>query len=130
MNPGETTVFPLMRPVVAGPNHMNEPSIGQTFGPIIDAYRNAPRLKPVDLNDDPSVLGRIKHVLKPKEKLLEFYARTGLGKSQLMTMSRDEIKCFVAQAEANRKQEPLPPPEAYEPRRIPARMMLIDTDSL
>jgi hypothetical protein len=121
--------YPLTRPVVAGPNHMSELTLGQTFGPIIDAYRKAPKMRPID-TEDQEVIRAVKHTMRKGEKLIQWYARVGLGKSQILRMTKDEISRVVAQAEINRKEEALPPREAYEPKRIPARITLVDTDSL
>ena len=117
-----------MNPTLAGPDP-KEQTFGQILGRIVDAYKRAPRLKPIDA-DDPLVIDRVRHTMRKGEKMMSWYARTGIGKTQAMTMSRAEITRFVQQAETNRTQEPLPPPELMEPRRIPARITLIDTDAL
>jgi hypothetical protein len=46
--------------------------------------------------EDPILLHRTEHVRLPRETMLEFHARTGLGASQIRTMSLEEIAHFVA----------------------------------
>jgi len=110
-----------MNPTVAGPDP-REMTEAQLLGRIASAYKAAPRMRAVDLNDDPSVLARIKHVLKPNEKLLQFFARTGLGRTQALTMTRAEVSQFVEQVERNRQQEAST--AHFEPRGIPARLVI------
>ncbi len=65
------------------------------------------------VNNDSVVISRVRHVLRWKKErkdgrvierqefLTEFFSRTGLGKSQILEMSKTEISKFVAQAEQN-----------------------------
>jgi hypothetical protein len=52
------------------------------------------------------LLDRTEHVRGKKEPMSSFHARTGLGKAQIMEMSREEITRFVAIAEQNAAEEP------------------------
>ena len=54
-----------------------------------------PKMAAYDLNNDPEIVARVKHILLPGEKLGQFYARLGLGRAQIMTMSRSEISDWV-----------------------------------
>ena len=107
--------------------HKMQPTDAQVIGDLAQRYRNAPKPVVFDPNKDDEVLKRVAHVLKPNEKLGGFYARTLIGRAALLTMSKEEITRAVALAEANRAEEPLPPPELFEPKRLPARFTLLDT---
>lgn len=104
------------------PSEPVQPTIGQWIGKALDAITG--KMRPVDHDADIEVRDRVRHVMKPKEKLMEFYARTGLGKPQIMIMSRDEISLFVEQAERNRAAEALPRPQAFEPKQPPHKFLL------
>ncbi len=59
------------------------------------------RFKEIDPNDDPVFLAAIKETLKPKEKLMEWVARTGCSKQQALSFSKKELAQFIENAEAN-----------------------------
>lgn len=104
------------------PSEPVQPTISQWIGRALEAITS--KLKPVDPDADTEVMARIKHVLKPNEKFLQFVARTGLGPASIRCMSRDEIAAFVEQAERNRAEEALPPPQAFEPQQPPKKFLL------
>jgi len=66
---------------------------------------SASKMKTVSIDDDAEMIGMVKHVLKPNETLGEFYARTGLSKSQAALMSKTEILGFCLTAEQNQADE-------------------------
>ena len=103
------------------PQHL---SFGQVLGRIIAAYKRAPKMQAVDPNSDPETIERVRHVLRPKEKLLEFFARTGLGKAQVATMTRSQITRFVEQVERNKANEPST--AHFEPRGVPRTITITD----
>lgn len=70
---------------------------------------------------DQELLDRTSHVRLKGEKLLQFYARVGLGPAQIRTMSRAEIKRFVDIAEENAEQQP----KFFEPTPLPQKIRLI-----
>lgn len=53
------------------------------------------------LEQDADLLARTAHVRTPGEKIMQFFARTGLGLHQLRNMTKDEIKRFVDVTTAN-----------------------------
>lgn len=96
----------------------------QAIGMLTRLYRTAPKMRVASADDDPEMHDRIRHILKQGEKLGEFYARTGLGRSQALLMSCDQILEFVEQAEKNRVEEGSPPATVWEPRRPPKQFFL------
>jgi hypothetical protein len=104
--------------------HQKQPTEGMVIARLIGDYKRAPKLKTIDPNTDPEFAAKVAHVLKPGEKLMQFVARTCLGRTQALAMSRDEISRRVAQAEANRREEMLPPPDLWEPKRPPQHFLL------
>jgi hypothetical protein len=67
----------------------------------------APKL----IGDDAFLLEKTSHVRRHKEKLMEFYARTGAGKAFILSASREEIERFckvVAEQESGYAVEPRP----------------------
>ena len=45
-------------------------------------------------NEEPILLAKTKHVRGKKETMGQFYARVGLGKAQILAMSKNEIAHF------------------------------------
>jgi hypothetical protein len=88
------------------PRHPRE---GLGINRLWDSLKTLPKLQVVDPENDHEVIGRVRHVMVKNEKLMEFYARTGLGRAQILRMSRDEISSFVERAVANRMNEFVPP---------------------
>ena len=111
-------------------------AVGLFRGPVTDEQpqRDSGRLaremehakrtpvKTVDLNDDPEMLALVAHVLKPNETLGEFYARTGLSKSQAALMSKAEILGFCLTVE--KADDPNGPSPAWQPKQVPAHFTL------
>jgi hypothetical protein len=60
--------------------------------------------------------------LRRGERLMEFYARTGLEKSQILTMTKSEISEFVDNVSKNiENQEHVATQRMFEPRRAQTR---------
>jgi hypothetical protein len=80
-----------------------QPGVTGYLGRLEKSYRNAPPLTTVQgIPDfDLEVVRRIRHTLRENEKLGEWYSRTGLGRSQVLQMTRDEVSARVALAERN-----------------------------
>jgi hypothetical protein len=72
--------------------------------------------------EDQELLDRTEHVRGKKEPMSSFHARTGLGKSQILSMSRDEIARFVAIAEQNAANEP--GTNYFEPKSAPRKLRI------
>ncbi|HXX20517.1 MAG TPA: hypothetical protein VEJ46_14025 [Candidatus Acidoferrum sp.] len=81
--------------------HQRQATDFQAEGFFSRLYKLLPKMKTVDPNEDPEFHARVRHVLRPKESLMQFIARTGLGRPQAVAMSRDEITRFVENADAN-----------------------------
>ena len=101
-----------------------QPTYGQALARMIEVAKRTP-LKPVD-TEDAEVIAKVRHTMIKGERLLQWYARVGLGKPQIMNMTKDQIAIFVATAEINRKNETLPSAESFEPRRPPLRFVMIE----
>ena len=56
-------------------------------------------------SDDAEIIRRIQHVLRPGEKLMQFYARVGLGRAQILAMTSVEIAKFVQVSEESARAE-------------------------
>jgi hypothetical protein len=105
-----------------------QPAESQILGELTRRYRAMEKMKPID-NEDPEVISRVKHVLLKKEKLMSFYARTGLGKAQIMTMSGVEIARFVETATANSLNEPAPILTVWEASPLPKKFTFAAIDT-
>jgi hypothetical protein len=84
-------------------------SIGQYLGRLLKRSRPTVVIsgqpdKPVDgrpghrfvgVDVDTELLERTAHVRKPKETMMQFFSRVGLGASQIREMSKDQITHFV-----------------------------------
>jgi hypothetical protein len=83
--------------------------------------RRNPLIHAVDINDDQEMIRRVKHVLKPEETLGEFYARTGLSKSQAALMSEAEILGWSLRSDEQAKDDTNGPQSAWKakPTSIP-----------
>jgi hypothetical protein len=68
-------------------------------GPSYSTPSNGMKWK--QLGDDPVLLEKTSHVRRDKEHLGEFYSRIGLGKSQILEMSKSEITRFCETVEKN-----------------------------
>jgi len=56
-------------------------------------------------SDDAAIIARIKHTMRPGEKLMQWYARIGLGRAQILAMSAVEIAKFVQASEESARTE-------------------------
>src|SRR5579871_3025893 len=54
-----------------------------------------PKMQVSDPNQDWGIINLVSHVMRKNEKLMEFYARVGLSRAQIATMSKSEISKFV-----------------------------------
>ena len=73
--------------------------------------------------DDEQLLAKTAHVRKKDERLMEFYARTGLGAAQIREMSRKQIEEFVEVA-ALQEQPPVPAMLVEGPRPLPRKLFI------
>jgi hypothetical protein len=73
--------------------------------------------------EDQELVSRIRHTMKPGEKLIQWYARVGLGKSQIMTMTKSEITRAVELAEERAKDDTTAP-EQFLARPRPAKFFI------
>jgi hypothetical protein len=97
------------------------------FRSMVDRWAKA-KTQVVDPNDDHAFSSKVSHAMKRGEKLMQFVARTGLGRAQALAMSREEINIFVLQAEANALNEIAPPgPQlfAFRPPPPPSRPLVM-----
>jgi hypothetical protein len=76
-------------------------------GPVQATREGRPFLK--SIGDDAELLEKTKHVRRPKECLMEFYARTGIGAHQVRTLSMADLNTLV---ETVSKNEAVQPPQA------------------
>ncbi|HTX14751.1 MAG TPA: hypothetical protein VMD77_05600 [Candidatus Baltobacteraceae bacterium] len=86
-------------------------------------YKSLPKMKVIDLNDDSEFERAVRHVMKRKEKLMQFIARTGLGRSRALQMTRDEITAFCEAAQRNARED-YTDPETMKPKAYPRRFFL------
>jgi hypothetical protein len=65
------------------------------------------KLRPMDAEQDWTVINALRSagVLGKREKLMEFFSRTGIGRAQVLTMSKDELKKAVALADERNANE-------------------------
>jgi hypothetical protein len=76
--------------------------------------------------EDPELLERTRCARGPKETVMEFIARTGLGAHQIRSMSREEILRFVAVV--SQQDEFTGHPTTWvplEPKTIPAKFLMV-----
>jgi hypothetical protein len=79
----------------------------------------------VDLNKDPEVFERIKDTMLPGESLGAWYDRTGIGRSQIFSMTEKEIRQHIAiTATSDDDREPR---STYkpEPRQVPSKFLMV-----
>lgn len=72
--------------------------------------------------EDTDLLERTKKFRRPKETMMQFHARTGLGAAQIRTMGPREIENFLAVAEQNEEREAVP--GMFDPRPRPSKFFL------
>jgi hypothetical protein len=88
------------------PKYYTPAEQGRSLTEMIDRALKTP-LRTVDPEDNPAFRQKIKHVLLPNERLMEFVARVGLGVAQALTMSEEEITLFVDRAMQRRADDPV-----------------------
>jgi len=93
--------------------HDRQMGIAQAIGDITRRYRESGKPKAYDPNDDPEIIARIKHTMKPNEKLMQWFARTMIGRASILSMTKAEITAAVARSEENAKHD-----WAKEPTRV------------
>ena len=79
------------------------------FAKMVDRSLKTKRAN-ADINDDEEVYERIKETLRPQETTGEWYSRVGLGRAQLLQMTKREIREFVAIVSQN---EDCPVPQDF-----------------
>jgi hypothetical protein len=122
MNLGELMQMHFVRkvqnPEVAAA-HDNQPSLARAVGQIEMQYKNATRKIIDPCADDPAIVRRIKHTMRKREKMMEWFARSGVSRADILAgISREEISLRVAAAELRNREEgfapemfaPIPPP--------------------
>ncbi len=83
--------------------------ISHYLGRVIDEEAAKGPMKPASLDEngnpvfpeDPAVWGKVQHTMHSREKLGQWFARTGLGRAQIFKMTKKQISDFVAQADRN-----------------------------
>lgn len=66
------------------------------------------------LPDEEEIIVRVRHTMRAGEPLVAWFARVGLGRAQILTMSKSEITAFVAQADANNAASSIPVPLSFQ----------------
>ena len=84
---------------VMNPEHIDTSKTQASEGAVVDAITRGIVPMNGEAIDNPAVVARVKHTMRKGEALSEWFARTGLGLSQVMSMSRSEISDFVAVVE-------------------------------
>jgi hypothetical protein len=72
--------------------------------------------------EEPELLARTKKFRRPKETMMQFHARTGLGAAQIRGMSQREIENFLAVVEQNDERAAVP--AIFEPKPRPSKFYL------
>jgi hypothetical protein len=77
------------------------------------------------IGDDPGLLDLTKHVRKPKEKMLEFYARTGIGPVEIRSLCTTELARRVELAEQNAEADGYNVARSFfEAKAMPSRLRI------
>jgi hypothetical protein len=79
---------------------------------------------PKFIGDDTELMEKTKHVRKPKERLMEFYARTGIGAHQVRTLSKPALTALVQTVSANANEDVKPPQAGAFGRPAPQKFLL------
>jgi hypothetical protein len=115
-----------------------QPSLGQFLGRLLTGLRPMTVLagQPLPPRDgkpgqqaaaeDGVLLERTAHVRKPKETMLEFFARVGLGSAQIRSMDKGEITRFVKVAMDSAQDRETIDVKFFEPKAVPPRFVLTD----
>jgi hypothetical protein len=121
----------VLRRIVQEHTPMTRPPVKHGQQPVVDTdawlqreFAKCEKLRPVNPEEDWPVINRLRDagVLKKGEKVMEFFARTLIGRAQVLTMSKDELKNAVALAdERNANDGGYRPPQTFsEPQARPA----------
>ena len=89
---------PLPRAPIKTGYQPSGPSMEQLLG---DLTNRASKMTVFDMEDDHYLRSKIEFSMKKKETIGQWFSRTGIGRSQALAMSKDEIKRHIAVAEAN-----------------------------
>jgi hypothetical protein len=55
--------------------------------------------------EEPAIIAKVQHTMRKGEKLSEWYARTGCGRAQVLTMTKAELTNFVTVADSSAQDE-------------------------
>jgi len=128
--------------VVVNPQVAHLPDEASGFAMLLDRWRTAGplrvvsgcapttdpdgKLRPV-VGEDQVLLEKTKHVRRKDEKMMQFFARTGIGKSQILSLTKDELARLVAVASQNEGADA--PSNTWTPqvKTIPRKLCIIDT---
>jgi len=121
---------PLPRPVVDH-NKSHHPSTGDF---LAREFAKCTRIETIDPEQDYQVINILRSagVLQKGEKLMQFFARTGIGRAQILTMSKDDLRKAVALADQrNAEDGGFQPPKAFTeaqlrpaPRTAPSAILI------
>jgi len=96
---------------------------------FLDLQMKSARKTPIKTNDleaDSQYRQLVAHVLKPNEKLAQFIARVGLGRTEAARMSKEEITRFVAVAEERENDSPYSAAAWQRTNNLPQHFTLED----
>jgi hypothetical protein len=104
--------------------------VKHTEQPIVDTdawlrreFAKCEKLRPMDAEQDWTVINTLRSagVLGKREKVMEFFSRTGIGRAQVLTMSKDELRKAVALADERNANEGGYRPQTFsDPQSRPA----------
>ena len=93
---------------------------------MYDRHLKLPKMTVVDLENDHEVISRVKHTMLRGEKLGQWYARTLIGRAEILKMTRDEISNRVAMADRNNANAERPGPQTIAtPQPAPTRPLVM-----
>lgn len=75
-------------------------------------------LRPANPDEDWPLLAKISHTMRKGERVMEWFARVGLGRSQVFAMTRDEIKRRADLADERQEPKPAQLTAPPEPQRL------------
>jgi len=121
---------PLSRPVVDH-NKSHHPATGDF---LAREFAKCTRIETIDPEQDYEVINILRSagVLQKGERVMEFFARTGIGRAQILTMTKDEIKKAVTLADKrNAEDGGFQPPKTFTeaqlrpaPRTAPSAILI------
>jgi hypothetical protein len=77
------------------------------------------------IGDDPDLLDLTKHVRAPKERLFQFYARTGIGPVEIRSLCATELARRVELAEQNAEADGYNVARSFfEAKALPSRLRI------